>query len=562
MNTLGLITAIHAQVAGGDPGQAPATSVVPHGNSGAGLTPDLPPLRLPHVEYHLLLPFLILVGSAVLLLGVSSLIRNKFPKGLYAGWTVVTGVVAMGWTWHLWGQVVGHSSNTHAFPRAAVAGALAVDGFALLTTLTICSALVLGALLAETYLVRERLDGPEFYVLAMMSAAGGVLMAEANDLIVVFLGLEILSLALYVLTAYHRRRAQSGEAGMKYFVLGAFSSAFFLYGVALTYGATGSTNLAAIAEFLSNNVLLSNGVLLAGMAFLLVGLGFKVSAVPFHVWTPDVYQGAPTPATGFMAAAAKAAGFAALLRIFLTALGTQTETWRPLVWVLAALTLVVGAVLAVVQTDVKRILAYSSVSHAGYVLLGLQAATAVGGISTNGLAGASFYLLAYTFMVAGSFAVVIVVSGEGDRRHSLAAYRGLAADRPLLALAFTILLISQAGIPFTSGFIAKFNVISAVVSHGGAADYVLGVVAMLAAVVSTYFYLRIILAMYDRADDAGGRTVAETAGSGDTLVATRTLVAVPTTLTVAIAICVAFTVVFGVIPGPMMHLAEKATLLF
>lgn len=534
------------------------------GNGGAGITQDLAPLRLPHVEYHLLLPFLILMGSALALLALASLIRGQFRKGLYAGWTVVTALVAMGWTWHLWGQIVGHSAATHAAPRAAVAGSLAIDGFGLLISITICSAVVLGALMAESYLPREDLEGPEFYVLMMLSAAGGILMGEANDLIVVFLGLEILSLSLYVLTAYHRRRAQSGEAGMKYFVLGAFSSAFFLYGVALVYGACGSTNLPAIADFLSRNVLGSNGVLLAGLAFLLVGLGFKVAAVPFHVWTPDVYQGAPTPATGFMAAAAKTAGFAALLRIFLGPMASQVESWRPLVWALAALTLVVGSVLAVVQTDVKRILAYSSVSHAGYVLLGLEAATATGGIATNGLAGAGFYLLAYTFMVGGSFAVVTAVGGEGDGRHGLNSYRGLSSRRPALALAFTILLISQAGIPFTTGFIAKFNVISAVVSHGGVPDYVLGVLAMLAAVVSTYFYLRIVLAMYSGAPESDESPAGEDGGGGvATLVgAARVAVAVPTTLTVAVALCVAFTVVFGIVPGPMIHLAEKATLLF
>ena len=274
-----------------------------------------------------------------------------------------------------------------------------------------------------------------------------------------------------------------------------------------------------------------------------------------------MYQGAPTPATGFMAGVAKAAAFAALLRIFMGALPTQAENWRPLVWALAALTLVVGAVVAVVQTDVKRMLAYSSINHAGYVLLGLQAATASGSIARNGLAAASFYLLAYTFMVAGSFAIVTVVGGRGDSRHGIEAYRGLAAKRPALALAFTILLVSQAGIPFTAGFVAKFDVISAVVSHGRAPDYILAVVAMLAAVISTSFYLRIILAMYTRpdeavshGDDGGGEATA-------TLVRTRPIT-VPATTGLVIIGCVAFTLVFGIYPGPMIHFAEKATLLF
>jgi NADH-quinone oxidoreductase subunit N len=536
--------------------------VAPPGNPGAGVSGNLGPLKLPNVEYHFLLPFLILVGSAVALLALSSMIRRQWPKGLYAGWTVVTGLAAMGRAWHLWGQVVGHGATPKPGPVSAVAGAIAVDGFSLFITITLGAALVLGALLAESYLPREHLEGPEFYVLAMLSASGGVLMGEANDLIVVFLGLEVLSLAMYVLAAFHRRRSQSGEAGMKYFILGAFSSAFFLYGVALVYGATGSTSLPAIAEFLSKNVLASNGVLLAGMAFLLIGLGFKVSAVPFQWWAPDVYQGAPTPATAFLAAAAKTAGFAALLRIFLSALPTQAEDWRPLIWVIAALTLVVGSVLAVVQNDVKRILAYSSISHAGYVLLGLQAATATGTITSNGLAGSAFYLLTYTFMVAGSFAVVTAVGGRGDHRHSLEDYRGLAQSRPALALGFTILLVSQAGIPFTTGFIAKFNVISDVLTHGRAPDYILGIIAMLAAVVSTYFYLRIIIAMYSQPEGPEPAEALAEGGGTATLVAERTAVALPTTVAAAIVICVVFTVAFGIFPGPIIHFAERATLLF
>ena len=538
------------------PVTAPPASPGTPANPGAGSTGTLPALKLPHVEYHLLLPFLILVGSALALLMVSSLVRPLWRRGLYAGWTALTGVAAMVWTWHLWGQVVGHGPIPRPGPVTAVSGALAIDGFSLFVTLTVCSALVLSALLAEHYLPNERLDGPEFYVLAMLSASGALLMGSANDLIIVFLGLEILSLPLYVLAAFHRDRVRSGEAGMKYFILGAFSSAFLLYGIALVYGATGTTSLAGTASFLATHVLPSDAVLFGGMAFLLVGLAFKVAAVPFQWWTPDVYEGAPTPAVAFMAAVAKTAGFAALLRIFLSAFATQADTWRPLIWVLAALTMVVGSVLALVQGDVKRILAYSSISHAGYVLLGLQAATAAGSVTRNGLAGASFYLLAYTFMVVGSFAVVTVVGGQGDRRHRVEDYRGLAAERPALALAFTILLLSQAGIPFTTGFVAKFDVISAVVAHGRAPDYVLGVVAMLAAAIGVSFYLRIVLAMYQAVPGEDAH------GGGSTLVATRARVQVPVSVSVVIGLTVAFTVAFGVYPSPFVHLAERASLLF
>src|SRR5436853_1285893 len=274
---------------------------------------------------------------------------------------------------------------------------------------------------------------------------------------------------------------------MKYFVLGAFSSALFLYGIALVYGATGSTNLASIATFLAGNVIANNGLLLAGMALLLVGLGFKVAAVPFHTWTPDVYQGAPTPVTGFMAAAAKAAGFAGLLRVFFSTFSILRLDWQPLIWALAVLTLLVGSILAVVQTDIKRMLAYSSISHAGYVLIGLQAGTA------KGIAGALFYLLAYTFMVLGSFGIVTLVGRRGDARHSLDDYRGLAARRPALALVFAVFLMAQTGVPFTTGFLAKFYVISAAVESR---SYALAVIGMLAAVIAAFFYLRVIVLMY------------------------------------------------------------------
>ena len=548
-------------LAAGTPSTTPPASSGPLQNSGAGATGSLPTLHLPHVEYHLLLPFLILVGGALGLLMVSSLVRPIWRRGLYAAWTVAAGVAAAVWSWHLWGQIVGHGRVPHPGPVPAVAGSLAFDGFSLFITITVCAGLVLAATLAESYLPREDLDGPEFYVLAMLSASGAVLMGSANDLIIVFLGLEVLSLPLYVLAAYHRHRARSGEAGMKYFVLGAFSSAFFLYGIALVYGATGTTSLAGMATFLSTHVLSSNGVLLAGMAFLIVGLGFKVAAVPFQWWTPDVYQGAPTPATGFMAAVAKTAGFAALLRILLGAFPTQVENWRPLIWALAVLTMVVGSVVALVQNDVKRILAYSSIAHAGYVLLGLEAATAAGSITRNGLAGASFYLLAYTFMIVGSFAVATVIGGEGDQRHRIEDYRGLGSRRPLLALCFTVLLLSQAGIPFTTGFVAKFNVISAVVARGHAPEYVLGVIAMLAAAIGVAFYLRIVLAMYQAPSDHD-EGAEPTATGGAVAVMAPTRVGIPASAAAVIGVSVVFTVALGIYPGPLLHFAERATLLF
>jgi NADH-quinone oxidoreductase subunit N len=493
----------------------------------------MPPLELPAVQWSMFLPQLLLVGGALALLVAGTFLRGRKVGSGYAGFTVLTAGAALVASAFLWDRV----SGVHGKPGLAVADALVVDGFSVFFTVTICSAVIVGALLADGYLRREGLQGAEFYVLMLLSASGGVFMAAANDLIIVFLGLEILSIALYVLAGYHRRRAQSQEAAIKYFVLGAFSSAFFLYGVALTYGATGSTNLGSIAVFLREQTL-TEGVLLGGLAFLLVGLGFKVAAVPFHMWTPDVYQGSPTPVTGFMAAAAKAAGFAALLRLFFSTFATSRLDWQPIVWALAVLSLVVGATLAVVQTDVKRMLAYSSISHAGYVLVGLQAA------NDRGIAGSLFYLLAYTFMVLGSFGVVTLVGRRGDDRHGLDAYRGLARSRPGLAFAFTVFLLAQAGVPFTAGFLAKFYVIGAAVeSH----SYALAVIAMLAAVIAAFFYLRVIVVMYMGDDDPAGEAAPR--------------VPIPVGAGVALAVSLAFTVVVGILPQFVFDFARHATVL-
>jgi NADH-quinone oxidoreductase subunit N len=487
------------------------------------------PIATPHVDWSAILPPVVLIAGALVLMTVSALARGRPGRGVLATFTVCVALVAMVAAREQWFDV------RDAGARTFLDGAVVVDGFAVFLTVVICAAVGLGALVADDYLRREGLEGAEFYVLTLLSAAGGVIMAAAHDLIVLFLGLEVLSISLYVLAGYHVRREPSREAGMKYFLLGSFASAFFLYGIALVYGATGSTNLGEIASFLRENTLVANGVLLAGMGLLLVGFGFKVAAVPFHMWTPDVYQGAPTPVTGFMAAAAKAAGFAGLLRVFVSAFHLYVEDWRPLVWVLAVLTLVVGSAVALVQDDIKRMLAYSSIAHAGYVLVGLQAA------NDQGIAGALFYLLVYTFLIVGSFGVVSVIGRRGDADHDIAAYRGLARRRPALALAFTVLLLAQAGVPLTGGFFAKFYVIAAAVR---AESYALAVIAMLAAVVSFAFYLRVVVAMYMTPAEASVAAPAVPAGAAAVLVA-----------------ALGFTLFVGVVPGWVVDFARHATLL-
>jgi NADH-quinone oxidoreductase subunit N len=449
-------------------------------------------IRVPPIRWLAILPPIIMIGGAVLLLGLASLVRRPLRVAVSTAATVVISGSSLGIAIWQWTDVQDHGPHTY------VANAVVMDGFSVLVTMLVAIAMMLSALVSDGYLRREGVEGAEYHVLAMVSASGAMVMAMANDLIIVFLGLEILSIALYVLTAFNYRRAASGEAALKYFILGGFSSAIFIYGVALTYGATGSTNLTQISDFLSKNVLLSNGLLLAGLALMLVGFAFKIAAVPFHMWTPDVYQGAPSPVTGFMAAVAKAGAFAAMLRVLFSSLGVISTDWRPIVYGLAVLSLVLGAFVALRQRDVKRMLAYSSINHAGFILLGVTTATA------RGAAASLYYLFAYMLMVVGSFAVVTVLGRTGDADHDLSRYRGLAGRRPVLALAFAVLLLAQAGAPFTTGLWAKLQVVFAAVQAG---EVPLGVIAMVTAAVAAYFYLRVAVLMY-----AGGQQQGEVEG--------------------------------------------------
>jgi NADH-quinone oxidoreductase subunit N len=557
-----------------------------------------PIIHTPHVDYLSILPMLIMMGGAVVLMVVSSLFRKILGVGTGTLVASVTAIAALVAALVQWDHVATHG------PSVTIAGAIAYDGFAVFIQITVAIAMLLSALVGDGYLRREGVEGPEFHVLAMMSASGAMMMGAANDLIVVFLGLEIMSIALYVLAAFNHKRAESGEAALKYFVLGAFSSAVFVYGIALVYGATGSTNLPQIADYLSKNVIASNGVLLGGLALLLVGFGFKIAAVPFHMWSPDVYQGSPSPVTGFMAAVAKVGAFAALLRVFVSTFGTVRTDWQPIIWGLAILSLVLGAVVALMQKDIKRMMAYSSINHAGFILLGVEAAT------TRGVSAALYYLFAYTFLTIGSFAVITVMSRDGDTGNTITDYRGLAQRQPLLALAFAVLLLGQAGIPFTTGFLAKFGVVGAVVATHG---YALAAIAMASAAIAAFFYLRVGVTMYspvgavaDPLEDDAGTEGAGGAGAadGDALpvgpapaaaamlgggggdaaasrpadgmaslsvltddeptedVVERGAVPVPLLTTVSIGLCVGFTVVFGIIPGPILDFAHQATLLF
>ncbi len=513
----------------------------------------------PAVDWWVLGPQMILVGAALGLLLVSSLTPRSLPGWVSTITSIAAGAAAAimaALQWAAWGST----------PRPTLAGAFVSDGFSLLLTVLIGAGVVITALVAHSALDRYDMAPPEFAALLLASAAGAVVMAGANDLIVLFLGLESLSIALYVLIALAGRRASTRESAMKYFVLGAFSSAFFLYGIALVYGSTGSTNLSGIGDFLFGSIKETDYLLLAGIALLLVGLGFKVAAVPFHFWAPDVYEGAPSPVTGYLASIAKAAGFAALARVLYVAVAEQSTAWAPILIGLAFATLAVGAVMAICQSDVKRMLAYSSISHAGFVLVGLSAVPAAGGLAqwTSGggdaVSSAVFYLIAYSFMALGSFAVLSVVGPSlqlpdpDASAHSFSRYGGLARRRPVLALAFTVLLLAQAGVPLTAGFVAKFEVIRAAVSTDG---YVLAVVAMITAVVSAFAYLRVVLAMYapeGAAGDAEG-------GSAPVARASRPRWGgLPLTSVFAISLAVAVTVIVGVFPQRLLEWSADAVL--
>jgi NADH-quinone oxidoreductase subunit N len=370
---------------------------------------------------------------------------------------------------------------------------VAADRFSALSALVLLGAAVFGCLYYTHYVENEPAAyRGEFYPLVLFATAGMVLITAANDLIVVFLALELLSLSLYVLTGVTGTR-RSTEAAMKYFLLGAFSSAFFLYGVAMAYGATNSTKIVGvttpgIVQTLAGQTG-SQALALLAMAFLLIGFGFKVSAAPFHMWTPDVYQGAPTPVVAFMSAATKVAAFFALIRVLDVALQPLTWDWTPIVYALAVISVVVGSILAIAQRDIKRMLAYSSVAQAGFVLTGLTSPNVIG------IRAAMFYLVVYTLMTVGAFGVVMLVSARGEEQTSLGAYAGLAKRSPGLAALMSVFLLSLAGIPPTAGFIAKVTVFAAAI---GAGNWPLAVVGVLASVAAAFFYLRVIVYMYMR----------------------------------------------------------------
>jgi len=495
----------------------------------------------PDVNLALIAPELIIGIAAVIVMMVDAFTRRR-QRNVTATLSILA-IVAAGaaavWLWMKW-------------PAAsAFNGMILLDELRLSFTVVFLIVALLTILIATIWIDIEDLPAGEFHSLLLFATSGMMLMASAGDLVIVFLGLEILSIATYVLAGFRRSDTRSNESSLKYFILGSFASAFLLYGIALIYGATatgpdqpGTTNIALIAT--RANQSLYPPLLFAGMAMLLVGFGFKIATAPFHVWTPDVYEGAPTPVTAFMAAGPKAAGFASFMRVFLfgfpivtataTTAGYAHATWVGALAIMAALTMSIGNVVAIVQNNVKRMLAYSSIAHAGYALVGFVAAGAATDATQRAaaLTAVVFYLLTYAVMNMGAFAIVTIMARKNDQRNNVEDYNGIGFKSPALAFSLAIFLLSLLGMPLTAGFMGKIMVFSAAVNQG----YVwLVVIGVLNTAISAYYYLRLIIVMFFR-DPIGAWEAPR----------------VPATLAVALILTLAGVFYLGLFPGRVINI--------
>ncbi len=439
---------------------------------------------MPDFNYFLVAPVICLAAFGLLALLVVPANRgNSRVLGFVTIIGMLTTTVILVRQWMAWSAVG---------VQETAGGMVRVDGFGLFFSFILMLIGMLTVLYSMTFLEREDADQGEFYALMLFCLAGMLMMLHTTHLIMVLVGLEVFSLSLYVITGLTRMRLRSVESAMKYFLLGAFSSGFIVYGMAFLYGATGSLELARIAEVAGAE---PSTMLWIGMGLLLIGLAFKVGVVPFHQWVPDVYQGAPTSVTGFMAAATKTAAFAVLLRLLVGAFGAQTEIWIPLITWLAILTMTVGNVVALAQTNLKRLLAFSSIAHAGYLLIAVVCP------NEGGVGAILFYLTSYAVMTVGAFAVLSAVGRggvESERGYELADWAGLGWRRPMLSLAMMFFLFSLAGIPPTAGFLGKYVVFQAAIKSE---QYLLSVVGVLNAAVAAYYYLRVVVTMYMRESD-------------------------------------------------------------
>ncbi len=481
-------------------------------------------LTSPAGQVYALLPESVLTLLTLLVLVVVSWRHQSAADSRRAGWLSLgaLGITAVVLAW-LAGQTL---------ESPGLGAMVATDGFRYLASGLILLVAAGAILLSLGYLEREQLIAPEFYVLLLLAVIGMLFMVNAQDLIVLFLGLETMSVAVYVMAGFDRRDAFSAEAALKYFLIGAFASGFLLYGIALTYGASGSTNLVQIgAQYAQGNLTLMGEL---GLGLLIIGFGFKVAAVPFHMWAPDVYDGAPTPVTAFMATAVKTAAFVALARVLTTSFHANLLVWRPIIFGLAAASMVLGNLVALAQKNLKRMLAYSSVAHAGYLLAALWSGSPLGNSALT------FYLFGYGITSIAAFALLAAVGRNGEREVTLADVGGLAQQRPALAFALAVCMLSLLGFPGTIGFIGKWYIISSMVAEQ---QYLLPVILVLTSVVSVGYYLPVIMAMYMRPARAP-------LSHWDTLLAGSARVAV--------LVAVVLVLVLGIWPIGALNLADNA----
>ena len=474
-------------------------------------------------DYLRVLPEILLTVFGVLIMFLEAVLSGD-RKRVFAPLTV-TGLAA----------ALAASVAAYSDPGTAFHGMLIVDGFATFFRVLVITVGLLAVLASTEYLRRENHPGGEFYALLLFSIAGQSIMASANELIMIFIGLEISSIASYILAGYLRDDPRNSEAALKYFLLGSFATAFLLYGVAWIYGLTGTTNLQAIRQVLAGAGAPSLLLTGAAAALMFVGFGFKVSAAPFQVWAPDVYQGAPAPVSAFLSVGPKAAAFAILLRTYQTAFGPIAENWQPFVWICALATMIIGNFGAIQQSNIKRMLAYSSIAHAGYVLVAVTAASQIG------TAAAMFYLAAYAFTNFGAFAVVTHVARKGERYVKIDDFAGLAQQQPGMAAMLTIFLLSLIGVPLTGGFFGKFYIFKAALDSNLVWLTVLG---LLNSAVAAYYYLRVLVVMYMKDPD----------GAADSLPAAGPA------LKLAVYGSAVVTLFLGIFPSFVLDFASRAAL--
>ncbi len=431
-------------------------------------------LVIPDVSLGAVGPEIVLVVTAILLLLLEVFTARK-EKG-YLAYTALGGVLLAS----------AMTANMNGYTEMNFSGMYVVDNFASFFKLVCLLGTGMTILVSVTYTINEGISNGEYYALLLFATSGMFFMISGSDMVTIFMGLEVMSISLYALAGYTRNREKSNEAALKYFVLGALASAFLLYGIALIYGATGSTKLAIIGDSLRTGIA-NYHLIIIGAALLVVGFGFKISAVPFHMWAPDVYQGAPAPVTAFMSSGPKAATFAAFLRVFNEALPSMQADWWQIFWILSVMTMTVGNIMALRQTDVKRMLAYSSIAHAGYILMGFTTG------DWFGVSAILFYMLVYTFMNIGVFAVVTIVARKNEEKTTFEDYTGLGYKHPIIGVTLVVLLFSLIGIPPTAGFVGKFYIFMSALQQG----YVwLVIIAVVNSVISVFYYLRLTIVMY------------------------------------------------------------------